>query len=80
MARTVSRKTRNSMRKDRTVAEKYLNKLKAWAKGKRTMVTIPNPNPNETNKRFIRVEGNHSAAFGPWKKEVRDSKDNKSND
>jgi len=62
------------MRKDRPAAETYLNKLKAWSKGKKTMVTIANPNPNETNKRFIRVEGNHTAAFGPWKKEMRDSK------
>jgi hypothetical protein len=31
--------------------------LQAFRKGKKTMVTIPNPNPNETNKRFIRVDG-----------------------
>ena len=55
---------------DRAV-KKILNQLNSWSKGKRTMVTVENPNKNETNKRFIRVEGNHTAAFGPWKKEDR---------
>ena len=31
------------------------NQLDAFKKGKNVMVTIPNPNTNETNKRFIRV-------------------------
>lgn len=34
------------------------NKLEAWSKGKRVMLTIENPNKNETNKRFIRVNAN----------------------
>ena len=29
--------------------------LMAFTKGKKVMLTIPNPNTNETNKRFIRV-------------------------
>jgi len=33
------------------------NKLNAHRKGRKTWVTISNPNPNETNKRFIRVLG-----------------------
>ncbi len=32
-----------------------LNKQAAFRKGKRVMVTIPNPDASETNKRFIRV-------------------------
>ena len=32
-----------------------LNKYAAYAAGKRVMVTVPNPNANETSKRFIRV-------------------------
>ena len=32
-----------------------LNKQAAYAVGKRVMLTVPNPNKNETNKRFIRV-------------------------
>ena len=31
------------------------NQLSAFLKGKNVMLTIPNPNTNETNKRFIRV-------------------------
>ena len=36
--------------------EKQLFKLQALSKGKRAMETRPNPNPNETNKPFIRVQ------------------------
>lgn len=32
-----------------------LNQIDAWVQGKNVMLTIPNPNTNETNKRFIRV-------------------------
>jgi hypothetical protein len=31
------------------------NQLDAFDKGKNVMVNIPNPNTNETNKRFIRI-------------------------
>ena len=37
-------------------AEKLLNRLNALGKGKRVMETIPNPNPAQTNKPFIRVQ------------------------
>jgi hypothetical protein len=63
-----------AVKRDRAPVERILNQLKHWSKGKRTMVTIANPNKNETNKRFIRVEGNHSAAFGPWKRMEKDQK------
>ena len=69
----VSRKTLKAMHRDRSDLDKILNKLKVWATGKKVMVTIPNPNKNETNKRFIRVEGTHSAAFGPWKRPDKDT-------
>ena len=39
-----------------SAVEKQLFKLQALAKGKRVMETRPNPNPNETNKPFIRVQ------------------------
>lgn len=39
-------------------ARRMINQLEAFRKGKRVMVTIPNPNPHETNKRFIRVPAN----------------------
>jgi len=39
-----------------SAVEKQINKLQALSKGKRVMETRPNPNPNETNKPFIRVQ------------------------
>lgn len=38
-------------------AQHLINQKAAWAKGKRVVLTIPNPNKNETNKRFIKVTG-----------------------
>ena len=35
--------------------ERSSNQLKAFYKGRRVILTVPNPNTNETNKRFIRV-------------------------
>ena len=35
--------------------ERITNQLAAFLRGKNVMLTIPNPNKNETNKRFIRV-------------------------
>ena len=51
----VNKKTRNAVRLDTTPLERHRNQQNAWLKGKNVMVTIPNPNTNETNKRFIRV-------------------------
>jgi hypothetical protein len=34
------------------------NQLLAYMAGKNVVLTIPNPNTNETNKRFIRVPAN----------------------
>ncbi|CAB5220936.1 hypothetical protein UFOVP247_59 [uncultured Caudovirales phage] len=68
---SVSRDLVKAVRREKPEVVKIMDQLKMWAKGKRTMVTIANPNPNETNKRFIRVEGNHPAAFGPWKRDEK---------
>ena len=65
---SVSRQLLKAVSRNVPYVEKVLNKLKHWGRGKRTVVTIANPNKNETNKRFIKVEGNHSMAFGPWKR------------
>ncbi len=35
--------------------DQVLNQQKAWKGNKNVVLTIPNPNTNETNKRFIRV-------------------------
>lgn len=36
--------------------ERLANQRAAWARGKNVVLTIENPNKNETNKRFIRVK------------------------
>jgi len=36
-------------------SQRIQNQLTAFLKGKRVMLTIENPNKNETNKRMIRV-------------------------
>lgn len=36
-------------------SQRIMNQLKAHLAGKRVMLTIANPNTNETNKPFIRV-------------------------
>jgi len=61
----VSKGQRLNVRKDICKAQRrdYLankldvvaNKIAAWKAGKAVFLTIPNPNKNETNKRFIRV-------------------------
>ena len=36
-------------------SDRIMNQLKAFLSGKNVMLTIENPNKNETNKRMIRV-------------------------
>lgn len=78
--KSISTDLTKAVRREKTDLDKILHKLKVWATGKKVMVTIPNPNKNETNKRFIRVEGTHSAAFGPWKRPDKDTGIRMSND
>lgn len=49
------KKLSNAVRRDRPETEKFWKQLQAYLKGKRVWLTIPNPNPNETNKRFIKI-------------------------
>jgi ribosomal protein L21E len=52
----VNKKIRNDVRRDYMDSlDRTINQMKAYAKGKRVMLTVPNPNKNETNKRFIRI-------------------------
>ena len=45
-----------ALRKEyRNSVERISNQLAAFYRGRRVMITIPNPNTNETNKRYIRV-------------------------
>lgn len=43
------------LRREYKFVDKTINQINAFKKGKNVMVTIPNPNTNETNKRFLRV-------------------------
>lgn len=36
-------------------ARRMINQMRAFQQGKNVVLTIPNPNANETNKPFIRV-------------------------
>ena len=66
--RSVSKSILKSMRKETSNIIKYKNKWDAYSKGKRVMVTIPNPNgKSESNKPFIRV----TAQEAGWKKQER---------
>lgn len=60
-----NQKIKNLVRNGRTYVETQLNKMRAFAKGRNVVLTIPNPNPNETNRRFIRV--NAKDVYGDWR-------------
>lgn len=38
---------------------RLLNQLSAWKKGRNVVLTVPNPNPNQTNKRFVRLNASY---------------------
>lgn len=66
--RNVAKWLCKDMRKETSQLTEYQNKWKAYSKGKRVMVTIPNPNgKSESNKPFIRV----TAQDAGWKKPDR---------
>ena len=64
----VNKKVCNAMRGDTSQLQRTINQRAAWVKGKNVMVTIPNPNEQETNKRFIRV--NAKDVWGSPKKYI----------
>lgn len=54
---TVNKKILNSIRSDYIGSqERIVNQMRALHKGKDVVFTIPNPNKEETNKRFIKVK------------------------
>ena len=54
--RSVAKETTKAVRREyMKSSERMSNQLFAFLRGKNVMLTIPNPNKNETNKRFIRV-------------------------
>lgn len=63
----VSNGTKRAMREAYLASgDRLINQRKAFDAGKNVMVTIKNPNENETNKRYIRVNAKHI-----WKKAAR---------
>ena len=60
---SVNKKLLNSIKRERTLIQKDLLKMDAWAKGKKVFLTIKNPNVRETKRPFIRVP-----AEQVWKK------------
>jgi len=56
---SVSKKLTNAMRSAYLLTGKrVLNQYTAFLEGKNVVLTIENPNKNETNKRFIKVNAN----------------------
>ena len=51
----VKQSTLNAIKRDRSEADKIVQKIQSWEKGQNPWLTIENPNANETNKKFIRV-------------------------
>lgn len=74
---SISRTTVRLVRSDRTEGDKYINKLKAWMKGKKGYVTIANPNPSEVDKPYIKVtfEQHFGGLYKDVKHRVRPSED-----
>lgn len=50
-----SEKTRLKHNEEGYSSQRMINQLRAFNSGKRVMVTMANPNKNETNKPYIRV-------------------------
>ena len=54
--RSVSKQITKSIRKDFVESgQQIVHQADAFRRGKNVMLTIPNPNKNQTDKRFIRV-------------------------
>jgi hypothetical protein len=59
---SVSARITNQLRSEYLASsDRVMNQLRAWKQNKNVVLTIENPNKNETNKRFIKVK-----AFDYW--------------
>jgi hypothetical protein len=54
----VAKSTIKLVKRNRCPIEHNLQLVKAWRAGRNPWITIANPNKNQTNKQFIRVEAN----------------------
>ena len=52
--RNVSKWTRKAIKRERTGLQRLNAQMEAFLEGKNVVLTIPNPNPNEKGKPFIR--------------------------
>ena len=56
----VSKKVTKAMRRDYLQSpDRIMNQLRAHREGKKTVVTIENPNKNETKFKYIKIDGKH---------------------
>ena len=55
---SMDRSPLKAIHRERTSIEVTIIKQKAWLEGKNPWIVVDNPNPNETNKRKIRVRAN----------------------
>lgn len=66
-----------AIRRDYVAKNDPINKLNAFTEGRNVVFTIPNPNPKETNKRFVKRTGKELFGdyreFGRWEKANNDS-------
>ncbi len=46
-------------------ARRIMHQMQAFMRGKNVVLTVPNPNPNETNKPFIRINAREYWKSGP---------------
>ena len=51
----ISRWAKKAQRKNRTILERVNAQLSAFMKGKNVVLVVPNTNPHETNKPFVRI-------------------------
>ena len=51
----ISRWAKKAQRKNRTILEIANAKIRAFMKGKNVVLVVPNPNTNEKNKPFVRI-------------------------
>lgn len=61
----VNKKVSNAVRREKSEIENYTNQMNAFRKGKNVVLTVQNPNPNETNKKLIKV--NAKDILGNWR-------------
>lgn len=48
-----------------SAGDRFINQLNAFLKGKNVVMTVPNGNPLETNKKHIKV--NAAQLYGDWR-------------